>query len=205
MVMKHRYWRKVPLVEKPKPLAKDPTRPIPQGLAWYVFLVTLNREYKVADWLETELGHFTLTPLETRFKLQDRSRGGAKEARIPYQVPLFPRLVLAGFADAPNWLKVMDNYHIQGVLGWNGTPARMRNGEAERIRMASEALRKARYEAVVKPLEPGEKARIVAPGMFINHIVEITSVQGKKAKMIQNWFGQPTEVEMFISDLERAA
>lgn len=203
--MKHRYWRAKPLVERPKPAAKDPTRPMPADLAWYVLTAMFNREYLVADWLETTFGHFTLIPLETRYRVKDPRRGGFRETRIPYQVALFPRLVLIGFASQPNWLEVMDNYHVQGVLGWNGTPARMRDGEAERLRTASEALRKAKQDEVTKPLASGEKARIVAPGLFVNHVVDIVSIQGKRARTIQNWFGQLREVEIPLTDLERAA
>jgi transcription antitermination factor NusG len=199
---KHRYKRDRPLVAKPKQEPLDPSRPLPVGLAWYVLVTSPNREYQVAHWREGH-GDMTLCPLETRAKLIDNRRGGKRQQRSLYQVPVFPRLVMVGFNSAPNWLEVMDNFHIVGVLGFNGTPAVMRKGEAERIRASSESLRQIK---VPKPLVEGGAARIVAPGMFIGHVVEISSLSenGKRAKTIQNWFGQKREVEMSADDLEAA-
>lgn len=189
-------------IARPKPEPLDPSRPIPGGLAFYVLITLPNREYHVAHWRE-ERGDFTLTPLETRAKLLDNQRGGKWQLRKFYQIPVFPRLVIVGFSSQPNWLEVMDNYHIQGVLGFNGTPAAMRQGEAERISASSESLRTVKAP---KPLEEGKSARIVAPGMFIGHVVEIATLSenGKRAKTIQNWFGQKREVDMATADLEAA-
>lgn len=141
----------------------------------------------------------TLVPLETRVKLMDNQRGGRFAQRTFYQVPVFPRMVLVGFASHPNWLQVMDNYHVTGVLGFNGTPTAMRAGEAERIRLSSESLRNVK---VPKPLEVGGKARIVGPGLFSGHVVDIASLHGKRGFMVQEWFGEERIVEMNIADLE---
>ena len=189
------------VIVKPKPAPLDPARPLPFGLEWYVLITQPNREYHVAHWRE-ELGDMTLTPLETRVKLADNERGGRFALRKFYQIPVFPRFVLVGFFTQPNWLAVMDNYHITGVLGFNGTPAPMRKGEAERIRESSEALRQVAHPI---RLEDAKRARIIAPGLFTGHVVEIASLQGKKVRTIQDWFGQKREVEMHIDDLESVA
>lgn len=186
------------IIVKPKPAPLDPSRPLPFGLEWYVLITQPNREYHVAHWRE-ELGDMTLTPLETRVRLMDNQRGGKFALRTFYQVMVFPRLVMVGFNSQPNWLAVMDNYHITGVLGFNGTPAPMRKGEAERIAASSEALRSAKLP---KPLEAGGRARIIAPGMFTGHVVEIASLHGKRGFMIQTWFGEKRIVEMKLEDLE---
>jgi hypothetical protein len=188
------------IIVKPKPQPLDPAREFSPNLQWYVLVVLPNREYHVAHWREGR-GDMTLTPLETRVKLMDNQRGGKFALRTFYQVPVFPRLVMCGFSSPPNWLEVMDNYHIQGVLGFNGTPARMRKGEPERIRTTSEALRHIKEP---KPLAVGEKARIVAPGLWVNHVVDIKALNGKKARIIQNWFGSERETEVEIKDLEAA-
>lgn len=188
------------IIVKPKPLPLDPSRDFSPDLQWYVLVVQPNREYHVAHWRE-ERGDMTLTPLETRVKLMDNQRGGKFALRTFYQIPVFPRLVMCGFSSPPNWLEVMDNYHIQGVLGFNGTPARMRKGEPERIRTTSEALRHIKEP---KPLAVGEKARIVAPGLFCGHVVEIASLHGKRGFMVQEWFGEKRIVEMKLADLEAA-
>lgn len=190
--------KKLAKPKKAEPL--DPTRPLPEGLSWYVFTTNPNQEYAVAQWLEKN-GLMTLTPLETRIKLRGKMRGGQKQPRDIYQVPLFPRLVLCGFNARPNWYSIMDHHHITGVLGINKEPMAMRKGEAERIRESSEALR---VPTESKPLQIGGKALVVAPGLFVGHVVEITSLAGKFAEIKQNWFGQERTVKVKVDDLEAA-
>jgi transcription antitermination factor NusG len=195
------YRRFTKLVQKPKPLPKEPSRPLPQGLIWYVLVTSPNREYHIAEWLEM-LGHMTLVVLETRYKLIDPRRPGAREPRKSYQVPRFPRLVLVGFSVPPNWKQIKDKHHVTGVLGFNGTPARMRDGEAERLQMTSEAFRASEAPA---QLEAGKTARIVGSGPFTGCIVSITSIQGKNAETVANWFGKEQVIKIKTSDLEAVA
>lgn len=195
----HRIKRRKP-APKVEPL--DPTRELPRCLSWYALTVAPNREYSVAHWLE-DRGDMTIVPLETRVRLKAKARGGKHHSRDLYQIPLFPRMVLVGFAAPPNWLVTMDHFHITGVLGFNGEPAVMRRGEAERLRESSEALRQA---GAGKPLAKGGKAVVVAPGLFCGHVVGIETItkNEKKAMVIQNWFGQERIVEMNVDDLVAA-
>jgi transcription antitermination factor NusG len=190
------------VIIKPRQSPLDPARPFASFLQWFVITTSPLREYVVAHWLEEIIGAMTLCPLETRVKLMDNHRGGKFALRTFYQIPVFPRMVMVGFSSHPNWLQVMDHYHIAGVLGFNGTPEPMRKGEAERIRASSECLRTVK---VAKPLEAGGKARIIAPGMFTGHVVEIASLHGKRGFVVQNWFNEKRIVEMQIDDLEAVA
>lgn len=178
----------------------DPARPIPSGLDWYVITTEPAREDVIARWLE-EQGYFTLTPLETRWRLAKPRCGGKSRKREAYQVPLLPRMVLVGFAEPPRWLAVMDRYGITGVLGINGAPVPMRRGEAERLQQASERLRRQSGPRAVKA---GSKARIAAPGLFLGHVVEVRSITGKTARIVQQLFGAAREVEIALDDLDAA-
>ena len=182
-------------------LPLDPTRPLPPGLAWYVLTTEPSREHTIARWLESS-GWSALVPLETRWRIpRSLKRGGDRQKREAYQIPLLPRMVLAGFADRPQWLTVMDHQGITGVLGINGTPAAIRRGEAERLQASSEGLRKA---TAPRPLVAGARATIAAPGLFQGHVVEVVSIHGHKAKIVQQLFGASREAEISIDDLEAA-
>lgn len=185
-----------------KPIPLDPVRPLPFGLSFYVLTARFNREYSVAHWIEESDIGFSLIPLETRWKLLGKQRGGYRETRKSFQVPLFPKLVIVGFSEPPNWFRLVEsNQNVTGYLGINGIPAQMRSGEAERLRQTSEALRQIKEP---KRLVAGSKAVLIAPGLFQNHCVEIKSLTGKKARIIQRWFGSERETEVAIEDLEAA-
>ena len=192
--------RGVRKIVRPEPLA--PQRPIPGGLLWYVLSVQSGREYSVARWLEEDGQSFTLVPLETRWRLRDKRRAGKRAVREAYQTPLCPHFVLVGFMDQPNWLAVMNHFHILGVLGHNGEPQQIRFSEVLRIQSSSEGAR--RVASTQNDIKAGGQARIVAPGMFCGHVVEIKNLRGKRAVVAQNWFGQLREVEISTDDLEAA-
>lgn len=192
--------RGVRTFKQPEPLS--PQRKIPDGLLWYVLQVQFGREYSVARWLEADGQAFTLVPLETRWRVKDKRRAGKRAVREAFQVPFLPKMVLVGFMDRPNWLSVMNHFHITGVLGHNGTPQSMSVREVLRIQANSEASRLA--TVVEKPFEQGGKARIVAPGMFCGHVVEIMLLKGKKARIAQKMFGAVREVDISTDDLEAA-
>lgn len=178
----------------------DPARSLPIGLGWYVLTTEAHREYQVAHWLEdrVDLDLPTLVPLETRWRLMDKRRGGGKPPRVRYQVPLIPRVVIVG-CHGEFQFEAMDSLFVTGVLGIDGVPCPMRQGEAERLQAASEGLRKS---VEPKPLRAGGSATVTAPGLFMGHIVEVASLTGKRAKVIQNWFGERREVEVAREDLE---
>ena len=182
-------------------LPLDPTRPLPRGLAWYVLTTEPQREHVVANWIEAS-GWAALVPLETRWRIpRSLKRGGDRQKREAYQIPLLPRMVLAGFPDAPQWLTVMDRYGVTGVLGINGTPAATRPGEAERLQASSEGLRKA---TAPRPLAAGAKATITAPGPLQGHVVEVVSIHGRHAKIVLQLFGASREAEIPVDELEAA-
>jgi len=143
----------------------NPARVLPQGREWYVLTVTPRREYAIAHWLEGQ-GIFSLVPLEKRWRLSDpkrKGRGGRKHAREAYMVPLMPRLVIAGFADPPRWLDILDHQHIAGVLGINHTPVPLRQGEPEALRAISYALS---TQKQCHALAPKGKALVTSPGAY---------------------------------------
>ena len=174
----------------------DPARPLPSGLDWYVLTTEPRREYQVAHWLEAE-DIPTLVPLETRWRLRDKRRGGGRPPRVRYQVPLLPRIVIAGF-DGAFRFEVMDSFFITGVLGIGGIPTPMRQGEAERLQAGSERLRRF---AEPRALAVGGKAVVTAPGLHQGRIVEINSLVGKMAKL-KSWFESAQDVIMKQEDLE---
>ena len=187
----------------------DPARALPANLAWYVLTVEAHREYQVARWLEgvktdeknsliEKAVYPTLVPLETRWRLMDKRRGGGKPPRVRYQVPLIPRVVIVGCAGEFRF-EAMDNYFVTGVLGIGGVPCPMRAGEAERLQAGSERLRRS---VEPKPLAVGGKAMLTAPGLFMGHIVDVATLTGKWAKIVQNWFGSSQEVTVNQADLE---
>lgn len=178
----------------------DPRRPLPPGLSWYVLSTAPKREFQVAAWLEAQ-GWNSLIPIEYKKRRTSRHHRGEKAKVREFAVPLVPRMVFFGYAGPVPWLRIMDAYHVTGVLGINGTPAQMRPGEIDRLRDTSEALLR---PMVMTPVEAGKKARMMAPGLWQGHVVEVASVTGKWAKVVQNWFGVPTEVKVDVKDLEAA-
>lgn len=179
----------------------DPRRPLPEGLAYYVLTTAPKREFHVARWLEEQELAFSFTPLQIRWISKTRHIRGRNRPRTRIEVPLVPRVVIAGFRGIPPWLTLDDNRHITGVLGVGGVPTAMRAGEAERLRETSAALLVPKVE---KPLVPGAKAKVTAVGLFEGHVVEVTSISGKWAQVIQSWFGTTREATVSVLDLEAA-
>ena len=183
----------------------DPLRPLPAGLSWYVLTTSPQREYVVARWLE-DRGWHSLVPLDKRWKLSDPKRGGKKQERTAYMLPLLPRMVIAGFHVTPPWLTILDHQHIHGVLGVDHTPVALRRGEPELLQAISHAL------VSHKPshsLAPGGKALVTAPGPLQGQLVEVGTVRGKKAIIaaVFNQFGRqalPFVMEAMVEDLEAA-
>lgn len=188
------------VVKRFEPL--DPRRPLPQGLAWYVLSTAPKREFQVAAWLEAQ-GWNSLIPIENKKRNVSRHHRGAKAKVREFAVPLVPRMVFFGYpaSEKVPWLTITDAYHITGVLGIKGTPAQMRPGEIDRLRDTSEALLR---PMVLTPIEAGKRARMMAPGLWQGHVVDVASITGKHAKVIQNWFGVSTEVKVDVKDLEAA-
>lgn len=184
----------------PSPL--DPRRELPAGLRWYVLTTEPKREFHVAHWLKDQ-GLFSLVPLV--YKLQTANRHGARRnlKRGKIEMPLIPRVVVVGFETAPQ-LHVLaeDCWYITGILGIDGEPIPMRQGEAERLRLTSAELLRPKPD-----LRPGDRAKLTRLGFRDEYldVVEIKSLNGKHAKIIQSWFGAEREVTVAVEDLEAAA
>jgi hypothetical protein len=174
---------------------------LPEGLAYFVLTTAPKREFHVARWLEEQELAFSFTPLQIRWISKVRHVRGRNKPRTRIEVPLVPRIVIAGFRGVPPWLNLDDCRHITGVLGVCGVPTAMRPGEAERLRETSAALL---APVVEKPVVVGGKAKMAAVGLFEGHVVEVTSISGKWAKVIQSWFGTKRETTVSIMDLEAA-
>jgi transcription antitermination factor NusG len=183
------------------PLPLDPARAIPEGLTWYVITVTVNREFESAKWLESDAGAFTLVPLETRTRGQRRG-GVPKEKRETYQLPLFYRYVLAGFASAPQWLQIRGYKHVRSVLGIAGTPVAVSVIQVKALQIASQAARTTFGEKSILTLG---RAKIIASGLFSGHYVEVKEVGKKHAKIEQVVFGEKRLVKIAVEDLEQVA
>ena len=193
------------MIRHPRPLPLNPLRPIPTSLQWYVLTTNPNREYTVAHWLEAQ-GWFTLVPLDKRFKLENPKRGGKNKSRVAYYVPLIPRHVIAGLAAPPPWLTVLSRQHVTGVLGINHNPGRLRHGEPELLRAASHGILDA---AATHHPKPGGKALVTAPGPLQGLLVEVGTMQGRKAiiSAIFDGFDRkplPFVMEANVDDLEAA-
>jgi transcription antitermination factor NusG len=171
----------------------DPRRPLPEGRQWFVLTCSPKREFTVARWLEEQRLAMSLTPLQIRFFSPTRHVRSKTRQRKRMAVPLVPRIVIAGFIGPVPWLTLDDCRHITGVLGIAGSPVAMRPGEAERLRETSAALL---IPTPDKPVLPGAKARLTTPGLFEGHLVEVSSISGKWAKVIQSWFGSTREVRV---------
>lgn len=183
----------------PQPL--DPRRELPEGLRWYVLTTLAKREFHVARWLE-EQDRFSLVPLV--YKMQTANRHGArrniKRGRI--EMPLIPRIVVAGFNAPPQPHYLAEQcWYITGILGIDGEPIPMRQGEAERLRLTSAELLRPKPD-----LRPGDRAKLNRLGFRDEYrdVVEIRSLTGKWAKIQQSWFGAEREVTVAVEDLEAA-
>jgi transcription antitermination factor NusG len=177
----------------------DPLRPLPAGLVWYVLQTEPRREYQVSRWLDG-IGLTSLVPLDYRFKLLNRRRGGERPKRRRIQIPLFPRCVFVGCRAGFDWLALQHRY-VTGVLGCGDTPVAMRRGEIERLQAASKRLL---VESEPKPLRAGGKAILLSQGLFHGHVVEIAELRGRWALVKQSWFGAVTEVRVRVEDLDGA-
>lgn len=180
----------------------DPRRPLPEGLDWYVLTTEPKREFHVAHWLE-DSGWSSLVPLQYRLRAVTRHGRGRNVKRNRVEMPLIPRIVIVGFSEAVPWLQVGSHRHVTGVLGVNGMPIAMRRGEAERLQRKSAELLLPKKEIQFKP---GDQAKVPRVGWMEEHhrIVEIASIQGKWATVIQSWFGTARGVKVAVDDLEAA-
>lgn len=180
----------------------DPRRDLPEGRDWYVLTTEPKREFHVAHWLEENEWN-SLVPLQYRHRAVTRHGRGRNVKRARVEMPLIPRIVIAGFSGPVPWLQVEEYRHITGVLGVSGTPIPMRPGEVERLQMTSAALLMPKKEIHI---EVGGKAKVpMVGGMEEYHrIVEVASLHGRWATVIQSWFGMPRAVKIAVDDLEAA-
>jgi transcription antitermination factor NusG len=184
----------------------DPSRAINSGLTWYAIEVAPNSEARTSAWLEQNIrGCQTLIPLEIRTMLDKRKtrRAGKFAPRVSYAVPVLPRIVLAGFDEAPNWLTVRSLRQVIGVMGCRGAPLSIPERQVMAWRSNSGDLRRAPEGGDLKT----GLARIVASGAFTGLMVEIVSIDkiiSGRVMTRQSWFGGAREVEMDAGDLAMA-
>jgi transcription antitermination factor NusG len=186
-------------IRHPSPL--DPRRPLPLGLRFYALTTAPKREFHVAHWLEAQ-DWFSLVPLIYRQQGARKWHGARRNIkRNKVEFPLIPRIVVAGFGFDPAAHVLAEGCrYITGILGTAGVAVPMLAGEAERLRLTSEALM-----VPVSPFKPKDKVKVPLPGYGdYLAIVEIASIQGKWAKVIQSWFGTPREITVEVDKLEAA-
>lgn len=185
-------------LRQPSPL--DPRRSLPDGLSYYVITTASKREFNVARWLEAECDAFTIVPLVYR-PLSPRWRGVKYAIKMgKAEMPLIPRIVVAGMELPPSAGVLSEvNRHITGVLGINGEPMPLRTGEPERLLEISAALMKP-----VPIYKSGDKVKMPMAGYGSAGVVEVSSVRGRWAHVIQSWFGIEREVRVPLENLEAA-
>ncbi len=173
------------------------------GRAWYVIHCYSGAEHKVKRNLEQRIESMgmrdkifeVIIPTEEEIEIKDGKRR-VVERRI------FPGYLLVNMImDEDAWAVVR---HTPGVLGFVGTgdkPTPLRPEEVAQIlkRMEAETPR------LKVTFKPGERVRIIdGPFRDFHGVVDEIDMQRAKVRVLVNFFGRETPIELDFLQVERA-
>jgi len=173
------------------------------GRAWYVIHCYSGSEHKVKRNLEQRIESMgmrdkifeVIIPTEEEIEIKDGKRR-VVERRI------FPGYLLVNMImDEDAWAVVR---HTPGVLGFVGTgdkPTPLRPEEVAQIlkRMEAETPR------LKVTFKPGERVRIIdGPFRDFHGVVDEIDMQRAKVRVLVNFFGRETPIELDFLQVERA-
>lgn len=165
-------------------------------MTWFAIRSAPQRELAVESALRVK-GYTVCLPLEG---IQRRSKRG-HGPRVVVWRPMFSRYL---FVRGPvPWLELMAERHVTGVVGFNGAPAPIAHSEIERLIAMSGHMRPDVAVNKSRKARTGDMAKITA-GPLQGHLVKVTGLHGKRARIFLNMFGSRREAEVEIEQLEVA-
>ena len=165
-------------------------------MIYYALMTAPQREADVKAVLDKS-GYRVLMPVEQVWR---RVSPFSKRRKL-VAYPLFPRYLIVGYAGGMPWLHLAGVRHVTGVVGFDGTPAKISGKDMCTILSMTVAPR-----AVLNPhraLRAGDLAEITS-GVFVGRIVKIEGLTGRKARIFLDLFGTLKEVEIPVEALEAA-
>lgn len=166
-------------------------------MTYFAIRTAPQRETAVEAALRVK-GYDVVLPLEG---IRRRAKRGSGPRTILWK-PMFTRYC---FIRGPvPWLHLMAERHVTGVVGFNGAPSPIADCEIDRLRAMSGFMRPDVSVNKQRAVKTGDMAKI-SSGPFTGHVVKVTGLSAKKARVFQRLFGSERSVELPVDMLERVA
>ena len=168
---------------------------------WFVLQVHTGTEFSVADTLQRKHVAETFVPRVTR-KIRMTRRTRSKQSAV---VPLFAGYIIIGFSEMPNWISVIVEPHVMGVIGFSGNPAVLPRSsmydliDGQVKGFDSEGLQKGGDEA--PRLMEGDRCEI-STGPFQGKAITVEKINGKYARGVLALFNSQQAVQIPLDQLE---
>ncbi len=174
----------------------------PSGIAWHVVYTSPQGE-STAHKAIRALGFDAYMPLERTSRI-------IRRRRVEIERPLFSRYLFAGVEDWQKWEKIRHVDGVEDVLRNNDIPSRVPLAWIDMLRKLEGLGSFDRRKNAPTPFQIGEMVR-VSEGPFagLNAVIESFAAKLKsaskeqRAKVLLNFLGQQTRMEMDVVSLER--
>jgi transcription antitermination factor NusG len=157
---------------------------------WYAFRVPAQKWRSARSAMEDE-GFEVFVPIKQWWRR--RTRHSRKMTGV--WSPVMPGYIFMRFESGPPWHLIFRHTLVRSVVGFSGVPARIRNSCMMRIQAEYFAPDEERKVAA------GDEVRVTR-GLLEGRRIKVTSVKGRTARAMLEFFNTSKEVELPLDALE---
>lgn len=168
------------------------------GLQWYALVVAAQKEFVVERLLQKR-GYKAMVPIEVRWRRASRHT----RKMVPWDYPMFPRYVFAGFHGCPPWHELAGISMVRGVVGFNGVPSRLPDGAIQTLERISGSFLPGRAPGRRRSFSVGDDV-VIEFGVLHMQRGRLQKITGKRAKVLLDFFNSTQEVDLPIDFLAAA-
>lgn len=166
-------------------------------MTWFLFRTAPKAERKICA-LCHERGIRSFVPVERKY-----GRRGPNRLRTEIILPMFPRYLFAEFHDfAADYYTMRSIRGVQGIVGVNHQPSPISDATMERVFQMPKSVPTS-STPIRRGFTAGDKVRICS-GAFADYVVEVTSIKGRHAMVLQKILGSERIIKVDLSELEAA-